>query len=317
MVNALRRRLAWPWPPESYAALGLLVLCVVLSFVSDRFLDWENFRNVGRQISINAIIATGMTFVIIIGGIDLSVGAVMALAMTVSASIVLAGGSLLLAMAAALGTGAAFGLFNGLLIARMRLPAIIVTLATMEIPRGLALLATGGYPQTGLPESYGALGRGSIAGMQAPTLVMIVVVIAGTLLLRYHVVGRYFYAIGGNPTAARFSGIPVARCQILAYTLSGLTAALAGLVLSSRLMSGQPNAGIGYELDAIAAVVLGGAAITGGRGSILGTLIGALTLGVINNGLNLLNVSPYLQMVMKGVVLLTAISLGLSRRNRS
>lgn len=316
-MNALRRRLAWPWPPESYAALGLLVLCVVLSFVSDRFLDWENFRNVGRQISINAIIATGMTFVIIIGGIDLSVGAVMALAMTVSASIVLAGGSLLLAMAAALGTGAAFGLFNGLLIARMRLPAIIVTLATMEIPRGLALLATGGYPQTGLPESYGALGRGSIAGMQAPTLVMIVVVIAGTLLLRYHVVGRYFYAIGGNPTAARFSGIPVARCQILAYTLSGLTAALAGLVLSSRLMSGQPNAGIGYELDAIAAVVLGGAAITGGRGSVLGTLIGALTLGVINNGLNLLNVSPYLQMVMKGVVLLTAISLGLSRRNRS
>lgn len=317
MVNAFRRRLAWPWPPESWAALGLLVLCVVLSFVSDRFLDWENFRNVGRQISINAIIATGMTFVIIIGGIDLSVGAVMALAMTVSASIVLAGGSLLLAMAAALGTGAAFGLFNGLLIARLRLPAIIVTLATMEIPRGLALLATGGYPQTGLPESYGALGRGSIAGMQAPTLVMIVVVIAGTLLLRYHVVGRYFYAIGGNPTAARFSGIPVARCQILAYTLSGLTAALAGLVLSSRLMSGQPNAGIGYELDAIAAVVLGGAAITGGRGSVLGTLIGALTLGVINNGLNLLNVSPYLQMVMKGVVLLTAISLGLSRRNRS
>ena len=317
MVNALRRRLAWPWPPESYAALGLLVLCVVLSFVSDRFLDWENFRNVGRQISINAIIATGMTFVIIIGGIDLSVGAVMALAMTVSASIVLAGGSLLLAMAAALGTGAAFGLFNGLLIARVRLPAIIVTLATMEIPRGLALLATGGYPQTGLPESYGALGRGSIVGMQTPTLVMIVVVIAGTLLLRYHVVGRYFYAIGGNPTAARFSGIPVARCQILAYTLSGLTAALAGLVLSSRLMSGQPNAGIGYELDAIAAVVLGGAAITGGRGSVLGTLIGALTLGVINNGLNLLNVSPYLQMVMKGVVLLTAISLGLSRRNRS
>ncbi len=315
-MNTLRRRLAWPWPPESYAALGLLVLCGVLSFVSDRFFDWENFRNVGRQISINAIIATGMTFVIIIGGIDLSVGAVMALAMTVSASIVLAGGSLLLAMAAALGTGAAFGLFNGLLIARLRLPAIIVTLATMEIPRGLALLTTGGYPQTGLPESYGALGRGSLAGIQGPTLVMFVVVILGTLLLRFHLIGRYFYAIGGNPTAARFSGIPVDRCQVLAYTLSGFTAALAGLVLSSRLMSGQPNAGIGYELDAIAAVVLGGAAITGGRGSVIGTLIGALTLGIINNGLNLLNVSPYLQMVMKGGVLLLAISLGLSRRHR-
>lgn len=316
-AHALRRRFAWPWPPESYAALGLLALCVVLSLVSDRFLDWDNFRNIGRQISINAIIATGMTFVIITGGIDLSVGSVMALSMTVSAGSVLAGAPLPLAAAAALGTGALFGLLNGLLIARAHLPAIIVTLATMEIPRGLALLSTGGYPQTGLPESYAILGRGSIAGWQAPTLVMIAVVIAGTLLLRYHVIGRYFYAIGGNLTAARFSGIPVARCQILAYVFSGFTAALAGLVLSSRVMSGQPNAGIGYELDAIAAVVLGGAAITGGRGTILGTFIGALTLGVINNGLNLMNVSPYLQKVLKGVILLIAISLGLGRRNRS
>ncbi len=310
MVSEIRRRFARPWPPEALAALGLLGLCLVLAFASNRFLDWENLRNIGRQVSINAIIATGMTFVIIIGGIDLSVGAVMALAMTVSAGAALAGAPLPLAAAAALGTGALFGLLNGLLIAGAKFPAIIVTLATMEIPRGIALLSTGGYPQTGLPAAYGVLGRGSVAGWQAPTLVMLVVVIAGTVLLRYHVIGRYFYAIGGNATAARFSGVSVVRCQIFAYTLSGLAAALAGLVLGSRLMSGQPNAGIGYELDAIAAVVLGGAAITGGRGTIVGTLIGALTLGVINNGLNLLDVSPYLQKVMKGVILLLAVFTG-------
>lgn len=305
------------WPPEVFAILTLLTLCVILSVASDRFLDWENFRNIGRQVSINAILATGMTFVIISGGIDLSVGSVMALSMTVAAASMLAGAPVPVAALAALLTGTLFGVINGFLIARAHLPAIIVTLATMEIPRGLALLSTGGYPQTGLPESFSSLGRGSIAGLQIPTLVMLAVMTCGSLLLRRHVAGRYFYAIGGNATAARFSGVPVARYQILAYTLSGLTAAIAGLVLSSRLMSGQPNAGVGYELDAIAAVVLGGAAITGGSGSVLGTFIGALILGVINNGLNLMDVSPYLQKVLKGMILLGAIPLGISRRNRS
>ncbi len=293
-----------------------MLLCIVLSMTTDMFLDWENIRNIGRQVSINAILATGMTFVIVIGGIDLSVGSVMALSMTVAAGAMLSGVPVPLAAAAALLVGAMFGVFNGMLIAVARLPAIIVTLATMEIPRGLALLSTGGYPQTGLPQTFSSLGRGSIAGLQIPTLVMLLVVAGGFLLLRHHVAGRYFYAIGGNATAARFSGVPVARYQILAYTLSGLTAAIAGLVLGSRLMSGQPNAGIGYELDAIAAVVLGGASITGGSGSVAGTLIGALTLGVLNNGLNLMDVSPYLQKVLKGAILLAAIPLGMNRRNR-
>ena len=305
------------WPPEVFASIALAGLCIALSLTTDRFLDWENFRNIGRQVSINAILATGMTFVIIIGGIDLSVGSAMALSMTVSAGTMLSGAPVPVAAGAALLVGALFGVFNGMMIALARLPAIIVTLATMEIPRGLALLSTGGYPQTGLPESFSSLGRGSIAGMQIPTLVMLLVVASGFILLRHHVVGRYFYAIGGNVTAARFSGVPVARYQILAYTLSGLTAAIAGLVLSSRLMSGQPNAGIGYELDAIAAVVLGGASITGGSGSVAGTLIGALTLGVLNNGLNLMDVSPYLQKVLKGAILLAAIPLGISRQNRT
>lgn len=321
MVNQIFSRIAgWRsrcgWPPEVFAALALMLLCIVLSMTTDRFLDWENIRNIGRQVSINAILATGMTFVIVIGGIDLSVGSVMALSMTVAAGAMLSGVPVPLAAAAALLVGAMFGVFNGMLIAVARLPAIIVTLATMEIPRGLALLSTGGYPQTGLPQTFSSLGRGSIAGLQIPTLVMLLVVAGGFLLLRHHVAGRYFYAIGGNATAARFSGVPVARYQILAYTLSGLTAAIAGLVLGSRLMSGQPNAGIGYELDAIAAVVLGGASITGGSGSVAGTLIGALTLGVLNNGLNLMDVSPYLQKVLKGAILLAAIPLGMNRRNR-
>lgn len=312
-----RWRSRWAWPPEVFATLALAALCIALSLTTDRFLDWENFRNIGRQVSINAILATGMTFVIIIGGIDLSVGSVMALSMTVAAGVMLSGAPVPVATTAALFVGALFGVFNGMLIAWARLPAIIVTLATMEIPRGLALLSTGGYPQTGLPESFSALGRGSIAGLQIPTLVMLLVAAVGYLLLRHLVAGRYFYAIGGNVTAARFSGVPVARYQILAYTLSGLTAAIAGLVLSSRLMSGQPNAGIGYELDAIAAVVLGGASITGGSGSVGGTLIGALTLGVLNNGLNLMDVSPYLQKVLKGAILLAAIPFGIRGRNRA
>lgn len=287
-----------------------------MAFVTEHFLSWENLSNIGRQVSINAIIASGMTLVIITGGIDLSVGAVMTLSMTVAAGAMLAGIPVAGAVGLGLGTGMLFGAFNGVLIAYARLPAIIVTLATMEIPRGLALLYTGGYPQSGLPASFSALGQGGLAGIPAPTLIMLAVVATGAVLLQFTVAGRYFYAIGGNEEAARLSGVAVARYRLLAYMLSGATAAVAGIVLSSRLMSGQPNAGLGYELDAIAAVVLGGASILGGRGSIVGTLIGALTLGVLNNGLNLMGVSPYMQKVFKGVIILLAIYVGTARRER-
>jgi ribose transport system permease protein len=205
---------------------------------------------------------------------------------------------------------------NGVLIAYARLPAIIVTLAMMEIPRGIALLYTGGYPLSNLPAAFGPLGRGEIFGLHVPTLVMLTVVLAGHLFLTRFVAGRAFYAVGGNEEAARLSGLPVNRYKVLAYVLSGFSASVAGIVLASRLMSGQPNAGIGFELDAIAAVVLGGTSIAGGRGSVVGTLIGAVTLGVLNNGLNLMSVSPYTQKILKGAIILVAIYLGSLKRER-
>jgi ribose transport system permease protein len=316
--TSLRR--AWGWAgerPEVFALAGLLLLGIGLTFVTDRFLSLENFANIGRQVSINAIIATGMTLVIITGGIDLSVGAVMTLAMTFGAGAMLAGVPVPLAIALALLTGLACGALNGALIAYARLPAIIVTLATMEIPRGIALLYTGGYPLTGLPEAFGPVGRGELAGVHVPTLLMFAVVLGGHVFLTRFVAGRAFYALGGNEEAARLAGLPVRRYKLLAYSLSGCTAALAGVVLASRLMSGQPNAGIGFELDAIAAVVLGGTAIAGGRGSMIGTIIGAITLGVLNNGLNLLSVSPYTQKILKGVIILLAIGAGALKRERA
>ena len=302
--------------PEALALLGLVALGVALSCISDRFLTADNLANIGRQVSINAIIATGMTLVIISGGIDLSVGAVMTLAMTFGAGAMLAGVPVPLAVVLALATGVACGAVNGVLIAYARLPAIIVTLAMMEVPRGIALLYTGGYPLAGLPPGFGELGRGEFLGLHVPTLLMLLVIAAAHLFLTRFVAGRALYALGGNEEAARLAGVPVRRYKLLAYSLSGFTAALAGVVLASRLMSGQPNAGIGFELDAIAAVVLGGAAIHGGRGSLVGTLIGALTLGVLNNGLNLMSVSPYTQKILKGAIILLAIGAAALKRDR-
>ena len=300
--------------PSVLALVGLILLCIAMTFVSDRFASWDNLQNVTRQVSINAIIAAGMTVVILTGGIDLSVGAVMALSMTLTASALLAELPMPLAIAIGLATGAACGAINGLFIAYGRLPAIIVTLAMMEIPRGLALLKTGGYPQSGLPSEFSWIGQGNLFGLQTPIVVMLAVFAVLYVMLTWFPVGRYIYGIGGNEEAVRLSGVRVERTKLLAYTLSGLTAAIAGIVLASRLMSGQPNAGIGFELDAIAAVVLGGTAIMGGRGSIVGTLIGALTLGVLNNGLNLMSVSPYTQKVLKGVIILLAIYAGSVKR---
>lgn len=302
--------------PAVFSLLGLVALAVALTLTSDRFLTWENLGNIGRQVSINAIIATGMTLVILSGGIDLSVGAVMTLAMTFGAGAMLAGLPVPLAIAIALFTGLAFGAVNGVLVAYARLPAIIVTLATMEIPRGIALLYTGGYPLANLPASFGVIGRGEVLGIHIPTLVMFAVVVAGHLFLTRFVAGRALYAVGGNEEAAYLSGVAVKRTKVLAYTLSGLAAAVAGVVLASRLMSGQPNAGVGFELDAIAAVVLGGTSIAGGRGSVLSTLVGAITLGVLNNGLNLLDVSPYTQKIVKGGLILVAVYLGSFKRER-
>ncbi|MES2743398.1 MAG: ribose ABC transporter permease [Pseudomonadota bacterium] len=274
---------------------------------TDQFLSVSNLVNIARQVSINAIIAVGMTCVILSGGIDLSVGSVMALSGTLTAGLMVAGMPVPLAIMLGLLVGIAFGVGNGFFIAYAKMPPIIVTLATMGIARGMALLYTGGYPINDLPEWFEFFGRGNVLGVQTPIVLMLAVFAIAYVLLEHTPLGRYIYALGGNEEATRLSGVRVNRYKLLVYGISGLTSAIAGLVLTSRLMSGQPNAGIGFELDAIAAVVMGGTAITGGRGAILGTLIGAILLGVLNNGLNIMGISPYLQNIIKGVIILFAI----------
>ncbi|GBQ93913.1 MULTISPECIES: ABC transporter permease [Asaia] len=295
-------------------AMGLIVVVIGMMFLNSRFLSLGNLENIGRQVSINAIISVGMTFAILTGGIDLSVGATMALTGTLTAGLLASGVSGVVAIVAGIGAGMVFGLGNGLCIAGLRMPPIIVTLASMSIARGLGLIYTNGYPVTGLPDWFGFLGRGTILGVQTPIVIMALTFVVAYVMLEKMPIGRYIFAIGGNEDAVRLSGIDARRYKVIVYLVSGVTAAIAGILLSSRLMSGQPNAGMGFELDAIAAVVLGGTAISGGRGSIIGTLIGALLLGVLNNGLNLMNISPYVQNVIKGAIILLAIFI--SRQTR-
>ncbi|KGU97453.1 branched-chain amino acid transport system / permease component family protein [Burkholderia pseudomallei MSHR4372] len=297
-----------------YPLVGLVAVCVAMVFASDSFLSAANLENVLRQVSINAIIGVGMTCVILTGGIDLSVGSVMALSGTLAAGLLVAGANGAAALAAGIGVGVALGAANGLFVAFAGMPPIIVTLATMGIARGLALIYTGGYPIDGLPDWIRFFGSGKVLGMQMPVLTMLAVYALAWLMLERMPFGRYVYAIGGNEHATRLSGVRVSRVKLAVYTFAGLTSALAALVLTGRLMSGQPNAGGGFELDAIAAVVMGGTSIAGGRGSIVGTLVGALLLGVLNNGLNMIGVNPYVQNVIKGAIILLAIYIGRERR---
>ena len=299
--------------PAFYPFVGLVLVTLFMIFASDKFLTGANLENIARQVSINAIIAVGMTCVILTGGIDLSVGPVMALSGTLTTGLMVAGVPAPVAIAAGLLVGVGFGVGNGIFVALLKMPPIIVTLATMGIARGLGLMYTDGYPISGMPEWFAWFGRGTLIGVQVPILIMLLTYLLAWVLLQHTRIGRYIYAIGGNEEAVRLSGVRASRFKLLVYSISGLTAAVAGLVLSSRLMSGQPNAGVGFELDAIAAVVLGGASIAGGRGVILGTLVGALLLGVLNNGLNMLGVSPYVQSVIKGGIILLAIFISRQR----
>lgn len=295
--------------PEMLTLLGFFILCAYFSFSSGQFLTTENISNIIRQVSINGILAVGMTFVILTGGIDLSVGSVMAFTGTIMVGMMInMGMPPIAAVLIGIVLGATLGYINGLFVARARIPAIIVTLAMMEVARGAALLYTGGYPLSGLPSSYAFIGRGNLFGViPMPAVIMILVFIAAYIILNHLPIGRYIYAIGGNEEAVRLSGVKVKRIKTFVYLISGVTAAISGLIMTSRLSSGQPTAGEGYELDAIAAVVLGGTSIAGGRGHIFGTILGALLLGVLSNGLNLMGVSPYVQRVLKGAIIVGAI----------
>ena len=308
------RRAALDWLLHSPLALplvGLIVVSVLMGFASDNFFTISNLLNVLRQVSVVGILAVGMTFVILTGGIDLSVGAVMALAGTMAAGLMvnmgLPGGVGLLA---ALAVGLGLGVFNGFMGAWGKMPSIIVTLATMGIARGLGLIYSGGYPISGLPGWVSWFGVGRIGIIPVPVIIMLIIYLVAWLVLQRTPFGRHVYAIGGNETAARLSGVRTRMVKLSVFAISGVTAALASIVLTGRLMSGQPNAGVGFELDAIAAVVLGGTAIAGGRGLILGTLIGAVLLGILNNGLNLVGINPYMQDVIKGLIILLAIYIG-------
>ncbi|MBT9385042.1 ribose ABC transporter permease [Pseudooceanicola sp. CBS1P-1] len=297
--------------PLALPLIGLIVVSVLMGFASDNFFSVNNLLNVLRQVSIVGIIAVGMTFVILTGGIDLSVGAVMALAGTISAGLMVNFGMPgIVGLLAGLVIGVLLGLFNGVLVAWGRMPAIIVTLATMGMARGFGLLYSGGYPISGLPGWISWFGIGRIGIIPVPVILMFVIYALAWVLLQRTPFGRHVYAIGGNELAAKLSGVKTQRVKLAVYGISGLTSAFAAIVLTGRLMSGQPNAGVGFELDAIAAVVLGGTAIAGGRGLILGTLIGAILLGILNNGLNLMGINPYLQDVIKGAIILLAIYIG-------
>jgi len=295
--------------PEILTLIGFLVLCIFFSIVSSEFLTGSNITNVIRQVSINGILAVGMTFVILTGGIDLSVGSVMAFTGTIMVGMMVNSGlPPIIAVIIGAILGALIGYINGAFTAYAKIPSIIVTLAMMEIARGAALLYTGGYPLSGLPETYTFIGRGYLFGViPMPALIMIGVFLLAYIILNHLPLGRYIYAIGGNEEAVRLSGVKVKRIKAMVFMISGITASISGLIMTSRLASGQPTAGEGYELDAIAAVVLGGTSIAGGRGHIFGTLLGALLLGVLSNGLNLMGVSPYVQRVLKGAIIIGAI----------
>lgn len=291
--------------------IGLFLILIILSVMSPDFLRVNNIFNVLRQVSINALIAYGMTFVILTGGIDLSVGSILALSSALTAGMLAGGTDPILALLIGLLAGTAMGAVNGLVITKGKVAPFIATLATMTIFRGLTLVYTEGRPITGLSDavSFQMLGKGYFLGIPFPVVTMLVSYGILYFILRKTTFGRGVYAIGGNEEASLLSGLRVDRIKIGVYSLAGLLSALAGITLTSRLNSAQPTAGASYELDAIAAVVLGGTSLSGGRGWIFGTLVGALIIGVLNNGLNLLNVSSFYQQVVKGGVILLAVLL--------
>lgn len=306
---------------QSLAALALMVIALSLHpQISHTFLSQDNALNVLRQISVNLCLSIGMTLVILSGGIDLSVGSVLALAGAVAAGLLKNGVALPVfgvvlqftpfgALIAGLVVGAALGWFNGWTITRFKLPPFVATLGMLSIARGLTLLWTKGFPITGLGAGFGFIGTGYWLGLPMPVWVSGVLVAVFVLVTRKTRLGRYLYAIGGNERAAQLTGLNLRAIKVTVYTLGGALAGVAGLLLTARLDSATPNAGIGYELDSIAAVVIGGTSLSGGRGSVLGTVLGCLIIGVLNNGLVLLEVSPFWQQVIKGCVILAAVAL--------
>lgn len=293
--------------------LGLVLLIAVVSILNPSFLSPKNIMNILRQTSVNAVIAAGMTFVILTGGIDLSVGSILGISGAVCASLLVSGQNVVIAVLVALVVGAVVGFLNGFIISKGKLQPFIATLATMTVLKGLTLVYTNGNPITlgsnELAMSFGKIGGGTILGIPTPAMIMILVFMVCYYILHNTKMGRYTYALGSNEEATKLSGLNTDKIKIWVYTISGILASIAGIIITSRLYSAQPTAGSGYELDAIAAVVLGGTSLNGGKGKITGTIIGALIIGVLSNALNILDVSSYYQTMVKGAVILLAVLL--------
>ena len=296
---------------------GLLGLCAVLSALTPHFFTVSNLLNVAEQAAIIAIVAVGMTFVIITGGIDLSVGSVLAFAGVVMASVLHAGAPVPLALLVALGTGLFCGLLNGALITVGRLPPFIATLGMMSVARGTALMFTEGRPVSGFSGGFRSLATGEVLGIPVSVVIMVGVYSVAHVVLTRTKLGRYTYAIGGNEEAALLSGVNVRFYKAAVYGISGMLSGLAAVILTARLNSAQPIAGMMYELDAIAATVIGGTSLLGGEGTVVGTLIGALIMAVLRNGLNILGVSSFVQQVVIGSVIIAAVLIDMWLKRRA
>ena len=299
--------------------LALAVMVIVLSVTSEQFLTVPNLRNILLQISVNLCLSIGMTLIILTGGIDLSVGAILGLSGAIAAGLLKNGIALKLlgvqlqftvfgAIVAGVLVGLALGWFNGVAITRFKLPPFVATLGMLSIGRGLTMLWTNGFPITALGSKFGFVGAGFLFSVPMAVWISTALVVLFYLISIHTTLGRYIYAVGGSERAAAFAGLNVDRIKVWVYTLAGGLAGVGGLILTARLDAADPKAGLGYELDSIAAVVIGGTSLSGGRGSILGTVLGCLIIGVLNNGLVLLEVSPFWQQVIKGLVILVAVA---------
>lgn len=289
--------------------IAFILICVILSVMSPVFLTMTNIINVIRQTSIYGIMAVGMTFIILTGGIDLSIGSILAISGAVCAGMLKEGASFPLVVLATLAVGTGCGLINGLFITVGKITPFVATLGMMSMARGFTLIYTKGYPISGFSPEFRFIGGGYVMGWPVPIIIFLVVVIVAYVVLTQTRLGRYTYAIGGNEETVKLSGINSGFYKTLVYVIAGASAALSSLILTSRLNSAEPIAGLGYELDVIAAVVIGGTSLNGGRGSLWGTFIGALMIGVINNGMNLLDISSYFQLVVKGLIIIGAVLL--------
>jgi len=288
----------------------LLLIGVILSLMSPYFLTYDNLISVLRQVSNNIYLALGMTMVIILGGIDLSVGSVVAMCGTVTVGLVVTQGwPMILAIGVGLLLGTLVGLINGLVVAQFRVPAFIITLSTMNIAKGAAYIYSGGRSTRIVDDRFNLIGTGYLGPIPLPVVYMILLIVIFVVLMNRTKFGTYIYAVGGNRESAHLSGVNIKKVEIAVFTITGFLSAFAGLVLSARMFSGQPSVGEGYELDAIAACVLGGVSMSGGVGSVSGTIFGAMVIGIISNGLNLMSVSSFWQLVVKGIIIAAAVLL--------